>query len=186
MIIEYKDKQLAVFSDTHGKHRKLPIQKVDIAIHLGDACTAGNEKEFSDFLEWFSEYPAKYKLFVAGNHELQWEFEPNCFLDSFPKNIIFLENRFIRLEEIAFMSVPARMGLYAMPVIKQAQKVDILLTHAPPIGVLDNGLGCLLLKKFVSKLQPTYHLFGHIHETSGQSKHQNGTLFINTAVEYLK
>lgn len=103
MIINHKNKTLAIFSDTHGKHRKLPLEEVDFAIHLGDACDFGNDVQFRDFLEWFSSYPSKYKIFVAGNHELQWEFEPERFLEMFPKNIIFLENRIMKIEEIIFV-----------------------------------------------------------------------------------
>lgn len=181
MIIEYKGKRLAVFSDTHGKHRKLPMINADIAIHLGDACDFGNDAQLLDFLEWFGGYPAKHKIFVAGNHELQWELEPEHFLELFPKNIIFLENRVMKLEEIMFVSVPAQMGLRTIPKIKLPEKTDFLLTHAPPKGILDNGLGCPILKKFVKKLKPEYHLFGHIHQTAGQSIEQNGTMFVNTS-----
>src|SRR5690554_7261999 len=92
MVINYNNKQIAVFADTHGKHRQLPVENADIAIHLGDACTFGNNTQFTDFLEWFSQYPAKYKLFIAGNHELQWEESPEAFLQMFPKNIIFLRS----------------------------------------------------------------------------------------------
>lgn len=181
MIIDYKEKRLVVFADTHGAHRQLPIDAVDIAIHLDDACTLGNNVQLNDFLDWFSNYPAKYKLFVAGNHELQWELEPDEFLELFPQNIIFLENRSICLEEINFLSVPARMGLHSTPKIKLPEKTDFLLTHAPPKDILDNSFGCTILKKFVMKLQPNYHLFGHIHETSGESKCVGETTFMNTA-----
>ncbi|HLV50532.1 MAG TPA: metallophosphoesterase [Flavobacterium sp.] len=181
MLINYKNKQIAVFADTHGMHRKLPIKEVDIAIHLGDACTFGNKAQFTDFLDWFSQYPAKYKLFVAGNHELQWEESPVAFLQMFPKNIIFLENSTICIEDITFVSVPARMGLRSTPKIKLPEKVDFLLTHAPPKDVLYNGFGCPILKKFVTKLKPVYHLFGHIHETSGQTISESKTIFMNVA-----
>lgn len=181
MIINYNNRQIAVFADTHGMHRKLPIKEVDIAIHLGDACTFGNNVQFTDFLDWFSNYPAKYKLFVAGNHELQWELEPDGFLELFPQNIIFLENRSICLEGINFLSVPARMALHYYPKIKLPKKTDFLLTHAPPKDVLDNGFGCPILKKFVNKLKPSYHLFGHIHETAGQTISESKTIFMNTS-----
>ncbi len=182
MIIIHKNKTLAVFSDTHGQHRKLPLEETDIAIHLGDACTFGNDTQLLDFLQWFSDYPAKHKVFVAGNHELQWELEPNNFLQMFPKNIIFLENTKICLEGLWFVSVPARLWLHSMPKIKLPEKTDFLLSHAPAKGILDNGLGCPILKKFVKKLQPEYHLFGHIHETSGQTIKQNETIFMNVSL----
>lgn len=182
MIIDYKQKRLVVFSDTHGNHRKLPITEADIAIHLGDACTFGNNAQFTDFLDWFSQYPAKYKLFVAGNHELQWMLEPNEFLLMFPKQILFLENRSISLDGITFISVPATMSLQKYPKFKIPEKVDFLLTHAPPRDILDNDLGCPILKKFVNKLKPKYHLFGHIHETGGKYLKTDNTIFINVSV----
>jgi len=181
LIINYKNKQIAVFADTHGKHRQLSVENVDVVIHLGDACTFGNNTQFTDFLDWFSNYPSKYKLFIAGNHELQWEENPEAFLQMFPQNIIFLENRSICLEGINFLSVPARMRLYSMPKIKFPQKTDFLLTHAPPKDILDNGFGCPILEKLVNKLKPTYHLFGHIHETAGQTIEKNETVFVNSS-----
>jgi|SRR5690554_228595 len=182
MIIEYKNKTLAVFSDTHGKHRKLLLIETDIVIHLGDACDFGNDSQFRDFLEWFSNYPAKHKIFVAGNHELQWELEPERFLEMFPRNIIFLENRVLNLEGITFVSVPARMGLHNYPKLKLPEKTDFLLTHATSKGILDNGLGCPILEKFIKKLKPEYHLFGHIHQTGGQYFKNDFTDFLNVSV----
>jgi Icc-related predicted phosphoesterase len=49
------------------------------------------------------------------------------------------------------------------------EKIDILITHGPPSGILDvsihNGLnvGCAFLRKAVLKIQPKVHIFGHIH-----------------------
>lgn len=179
--LNYHSKKIIAFSDTHGKHRKLSLIETDIAIHLGDACDFGNDIQFRDFLEWFGNYPAKHKIFVAGNHELQWESEPLRFLEMFPRNIIFLENRVLHLDGITFVSVPARMGLHQYPKLKLPEKTDFLLTHAPVKGILDNGLGCPILEKLVKKLKPEYHLFGHIHQTAGQSLKQNGTTFVNTS-----
>lgn len=47
---------------------------------------------------------------------------------------------------------------------------DILVTHAPPLGIGDtNGKGeksgCLdLLQTVRQRVQPKFHIFGHIHE----------------------
>ncbi|PJR03049.1 metallophosphoesterase, partial [Avrilella dinanensis] len=93
----------------------------------------------------------------------------------------FLENRSICLAGINFLSVPARMALHYYPKIKLPEKTDFLLTHAPPKDILDNGFGCTILKKFVNKLKPSYHLFGHIHETAGQTISESKTIFMNTS-----
>ena len=72
--ILYKNKTIVAFSDTHGKHREMRYTSADIVLFLGDACDFGNNAHLQEFLEWFSQYPAKHKLFVAGNYELQWQF----------------------------------------------------------------------------------------------------------------
>ncbi|MCJ1372841.1 hypothetical protein MMC20_004066 [Loxospora ochrophaea] len=50
--------------------------------------------------------------------------------------------------------------------------VDIVLTHGPPMGVLDRTLsdepvGCANLLKAVKRCRPRLHAFGHIHEGFG-------------------
>lgn len=50
--------------------------------------------------------------------------------------------------------------------------VDIIMTHGPPLGHLDqlpNGafLGCRNLQRAVARAQPRLHCFGHIHEGRG-------------------
>ena len=47
--------------------------------------------------------------------------------------------------------------------------IDILVTHYPPFGILDQDLGSSEILNFVLKARPQYHLFGHIHVIRGQS-----------------
>ena len=63
---------------------------------------------------------------------------------------------------------------------------DVLLTHGPPLGVLDmcrsrERVGCQdLLRTVVGRVKPRYHVFGHIHEQHGVVS--NGeTTFINAS-----
>lgn len=69
-------------------------------------------------------------------------------------------------------------------------KVDVLLTHGPPYGILDkinagNNVGSEALRKRVFEIKPKFHLFGHIHESRGQHK-QEGIHFINMAKHIVK
>jgi len=58
--------------------------------------------------------------------------------------------------------------------------VDVLVTHAPPRGVLDRAqaFGCVWgrshgsedLRKFVDTTRPLFHLFGHVHHAAGGAK----------------
>lgn len=58
----------------------------------------------------------------------------------------------------------------ARQLVKQARAggpVDVLLTHAPPLGLGDepdpSHLGIHALHAVIEELQPTWHLHGHIH-----------------------
>jgi len=62
-----------------------------------------------------------------------------------------------------------------------------LLTHGPPIGHGDeccghnNRAGCVdLLRTVQQRVQPLYHIFGHIHEGYGQTT-DGKTMFINAS-----
>ena len=62
---------------------------------------------------------------------------------------------------------------------------DILITHGPPYGILDNNgrgtfCGSKSLLERVQILKPKYHIFGHIHESYGVQK-INSTTFINAS-----
>lgn len=51
-------------------------------------------------------------------------------------------------------------------------EVDIMLTHGPPLGILDavapgQKVGCDHLLRAVQRAQPLLHCFGHIHEGWG-------------------
>jgi Icc-related predicted phosphoesterase len=58
---------------------------------------------------------------------------------------------------------------------------DILVTHQPPLGVLDQGQGCRALRRAAIRVKPRLHCFGHIHAAYGSQATQN-TLFANAAL----
>ena len=62
---------------------------------------------------------------------------------------------------------------------------DILITHGPPMYVLDKTVrgehvGCYDLASKVSRLDLKLHVFGHIHLMHG-TEHINGTTFVNAS-----
>jgi len=175
-------------SDTHSKHRLLQnLQCADVIIHSGDVSFAGSEDEIIDFVEWFIALPHKYKIFIAGNHD-------NCLfganIDELPENIFYLCNSEVKIEGVKFYGMPMFMedsisGDYEKNIQKIPNDTDILITHQPPFCVLDSckniTYGDRNLLQTVLKIQPKYHLFGHIHDAYGIEKNDN-TLFINAAV----
>ena len=67
--------------------------------------------------------------------------------------------------------------------------LDVLLTHAPPEGILDaipgESIGSPSLRGYVARHDPAApplkaHLFGHIHEAKGRLE-LGGTVFSNAA-----
>lgn len=64
-------------------------------------------------------------------------------------------------------------------------QIDILITHGPPYKILDrtNGeknAGSEILLKYVERIKPKLHFFGHIHEAKGIMKNKD-TQFYNVA-----
>jgi hypothetical protein len=69
--------------------------------------------------------------------------------------------------------------------LESSQPVDILITHAPPFGILDleRGIswGSTSLRSYIEDQQPALHLFGHVHACGGQSLRVGSTLHANVA-----
>lgn len=173
----YRNQSITAISDTHGAHRRLRLPETDILIHCGDACTDGDEAQLRDFFRWFAAQPARHRLFISGNHDLPFELEPEEARALVPPGVRYLENSRVVLAGIAFQSLPARPWLHETPTVTAL--VDFLLTHGPAHSILDIGLGCQQLRAYVNRLQPAFHLFGHIHETAGQSLQHGKTHFEN-------
>ena len=46
-------------------------------------------------------------------------------------------------------------------------RCDVLVTHTPASGVLDNGLGCEHLRAAIKSCGAAVHVFGHVHSQHG-------------------
>lgn len=175
-------------SDTHSKHYSLiELPPADIIIHSGDVSFAGSETEVINFIEWFGSLPYKYKIFIAGNHD-------DCLfgvnMEGLPENCFYLCNSGITIEGMKFYGVPmfteeAISGDYDKNIQKIPNDTHVLITHQPPYCILDSSAninyGDRNLLQMVLKIQPKYHLFGHIHDAYGIKKNEN-TSFVNAAI----
>ncbi|KAL8757018.1 MAG: hypothetical protein Q9199_002528 [Rusavskia elegans] len=68
-----------------------------------------------------------------------------------------------------------RFNEHAQNPIPDHPKIDILLTHGPPAGILDqtrrgDKVGCEHLLRAVRRCRPRLHCFGHIHEGWGAQR----------------
>ena len=183
MILNCGDKQVIAFSDTHGHHRRLRVpEDADIIICAGDAVEDDMKgSEYDDFISWFGALPAKWKLFVPGNHELSFgRSRYQTIVQQFEAaGIIVLQDAVEDCDGVVIGSISkdARIADKDIP-----KDIDILVTHWPPYGILDNNLGSVEILNFVLKAQPKWHLFGHIHETEGQQLPLGETICQNISV----
>jgi Icc-related predicted phosphoesterase len=75
------------------------------------------------------------------------------------------------------------LALYSQP----PRPIDLLLTHAPPRGFLDEGgkwyhRRTPTLRPLLEQVQPRYYICGHMHWDGGKVERWGSTLVINTAL----
>jgi len=194
----------AVFiSDTHNRlsdiiHR---IPDGDILVHSGDATVVGNSIKIAVFGNHMRKLPHKHKIFVPGNHDVLFETDESQARSLLGPGIHCLINEGVEIEGIKFWGSPYTpyfcnwaFNLFDDDLKKMWKKIpedtDVLITHGPPHLVLDecpdgNGtknVGCKhLLKEIQTRVNPTVHAFGHIHEGYGTNC-INETIFINSSI----
>ena len=193
--------KFTVISDTHNLHSRLKFSEItDCIIHCGDATNKGGITEFRHFCKWFGSLPFKHKIFVAGNHDKGLCSENRQILLEFLKEegIIYLENESYFLNGIHIYGSPItpKFGNWGFGRQRGEEiaktwalippNVDILITHGPPYGILDQNYsgwhcGCEELAKIIPTINPKFHFFGHIHEFGGQSKKMGPTTFVNVS-----
>jgi Icc-related predicted phosphoesterase len=207
--------RLIFISDTHNVPLQHPIPDGDILIHSGDATSRGSSKEIKIFAEWLNTLPHKHKIFVPGNHDLEFEERLYDFTD--PLNVnglvqrvnqqtkLLLSNVHVLCEDaleidgIKFygcswqpefcdwgFNLPRRSAKLKAAWAKIPQDTHVLITHTPPMGILDRTLysrehvGCVDLASRLEELNVLIHAFGHIHESYGTLL-SNNTVHINAS-----
>lgn len=185
MLIQFFNHSIFAFSDTHGRHRELQVpEKTDILICAGDAVEDNLlGDEYDDFIEWFSAFPAKWKIFIPGNHELSFElYQADSIIKTMEENgIIVLQDAVYDCDGVIIASLGANATIADEDI---PTDLDILVTHYPPLGILDEDMGSVEILNFVMKSQPSYHLFGHIHFAKGKEVKFGKTQCLNISHIY--
>jgi len=192
--------KIVCLSDTHNYSQQIVVPDGDILIHAGDATIQGSIQEIVLFNHWFRNLPHAHKIFVAGNHD--WLFETNnhyarTLLDS---SIHYLQDSSIEIGGLKIYGSPwqPRFFDWAFNLMRGAElaekwklipeDTDILITHGPPFGILDEvprqdfieNTGCEELRKRVETIKPKLHIFGHIHCGYGTTE-KFGVKFVNAS-----
>lgn len=184
--------RLLHFSDTHNQHKSLGnLPEADVIIHSGDVSFAGTKAEFYDFLNWFLSLDYKYKIFIGGNHDSFLERKSRKDIQKIlPKNCHYLRHSGVTIESKKFWGVPMFVsedidGSYFEKIKQIPKNTDVLITHRPPLGILDLdgkiNFGCAGLLQKVLDIKPEFHFFGHIHNAYGTEKSIH-TAFSNASI----
>lgn len=191
--------RIVAISDTHGQHRKLKLPKGDMVIHAGDISKRGHPVEIEDFLDWFGNLKFKHKIFIAGNHDFFLEdAHPDIIGRMIPKNVVYLNDSGVEIDGLKIWGSPITPYFHNWAFNRKhgaeikthwdviPDDTDILITHGPPFGILDETVyskrtGCEELLLRVYQIQPKHHIFGHIHENYGVLAKRE-TTFVNASV----
>jgi predicted phosphohydrolase len=192
--------RLVLVSDTHT-HRPCQLPEGDVLVHAGDATSTGTLPQVNQFLAWFSSQPHRHKIFIAGNHDWLFEREPAlaAMLLAEHPGLVYLQDSGIEIDGIRFWGSPWQPAFrdWAFnlprrgPRLREAwnripMETDVLITHGPPHGILDQvqggeHLGCEELKIRRGAVKPRVHVFGHIHGGYGVAYAGSGVL-VNASV----
>ncbi len=188
--------RIVLIADTHKLHRELELPPGDILIHAGDFTFWGKQRsELRDFDDWLGELPHPFKVVVPGNHE--FVLEDSRLRDEITNAELLIDQGI----EIAGMKIwgspvtPLYGGAFGMSRPEDRKRhwaqvpdgIDILITHGPPLDILDAAPGTQghqgdpELLDAVQRIRPRVHAFGHIHGAYGFTVIEH-TKFINAAL----
>lgn len=190
--------KLICISDLHNKLAKINLPPGDALIISGDITNNGTIKELIQFNHVLGLNKDKYKyiILIAGNHDELFQSDPGLAKVLISNVTHYLQDELVEIDGVKFYGSPWQptfcnwsFNLDRGPAIKAKwdlipNGIDVLITHGPPYGILDETLpndehvGCSDLFDAVMRVKPQVHIFGHIHNSYG-IKDFNGTTFIN-------
>lgn len=187
-------------SDLHNHRVELP--EGDLLLIAGDLTATGSRQELVDFNEYLEKQSPKFKhkpVVIAGNHDFylqRGKEDPAGILDA----ATYLQDELLEIDGLKIYGSPWTLTFMNMAFMKDRgeeisdtwkkipEGIDVLLTHGPPGGILDQcpagSVGCFDLLRVLTKelkAPPKVHIFGHIHEGYGRQKEEN-TEFFNVSV----
>jgi Icc-related predicted phosphoesterase len=187
---------IILISDTHELHREVEVPPGDILIHAGDfTMNSKSAEKLIDFNEWLGEMPHAFRVVIPGNHDSIVEDASRRTLIT---NATLLINESVEIMSLKLWGSPTTPLLgEAFGVVSDTVRAklysripadtDILVTHGPPYGILDQAPGfdrhegCHQLLAAVQRLKPMLHVFGHTHGAYG-TVCTDETLFVNAAL----
>lgn len=189
--------KIVCISDTHADHSKLVVPDGDILIHAGDFTNRGEHHEITSFANWLRVQPHKVKIVIPGNHDITFEKYESIARELLSDACELLICQEFESHGLKFYGTPwspdffpdhwvfnhGRNSIHANRIHEDIMDShpDVLITHSPPFGVLDQcpsmrdtshmvHVGCEVVRKTIEELQPKLVVCGHIHEGYGTAK----------------
>ena len=184
--------RLLLLSDTHELHREIDLPPADLLLHAGDwTMFSKRASAICDFDDWLGEQNLSHgAVGCPGNHEFYLEHDHSRA--SLTPHLRILNGSEVKIAGLRIWGSPVTAlygGAFGLCNSTQRAKhwaqipngIDILITHGPPLGVLDHGHGDAELLQAVRRIRPKLHLFGHVHAGYGVVENE-GTTFVNAAL----
>lgn len=191
-----------LISDLHGKYPVL--EGGDLLIIAGDCTSRDEPEQWDEFFAWLSKQQYKKKIFIGGNHDNYLELMQELdIVQDEDNSIVYLCDSGTEFEGLKIWGSPytaqfrhQNPDCMAFSVVMDEQlkdhfdlipdDTDILITHSPPYGILDEcsqgRVGSKSLRETMLRVKPKLHVFGHIHECGGKQIDLVNTICVNASV----
>ncbi len=188
---------IVCIADTHQLHREVLVPSGDLLIHAGDFCHMGGSiTVLADFNRWLGEQPHSLKVCVPGNHDGVLQNNPSARRAL--TNAELLINSGTEFEGLRIWGSPITIpsgGAFGLSVVEDRRRefsripreTDVLVTHGPPLGILDcapgheSHAGDPELLKATQRISLKLHVWGHIHAAHGIEITES-KVFVNAAL----
>ncbi len=185
--------KILIITDVHGKIREMnqffhyileeKKEKIDFAIHLGDFWSGRNFEPskneqvralFED-LDYLGNFP--FPIYhIKGNEDLahpqKWWNNPNTWLMRDQEPFFIQDWKVLPIHYHDFEA--NEEAPLKHPEFSEKDGFDIILSHRPPLGLLDDTLhykthsrlsntGSPVIRKYYDAIKPSLFLFGHFH-----------------------
>lgn len=191
--------RLVCLADTHNRQGDFEVPEGDVLLHAGDLTGRGTPREIAAANAWLGTLPHPQKVIIAGNHDFLFE-RQNALARSLITHATYLEDSMTEAAGLAIWGSPwqpwfhdwafnlPRGEALAAKWAMVPEGIDVLVTHGPPMGILDRTaggehVGCEELRDRLARMSapPKVHVFGHIHEARGIHPGEK-TTFINASI----
>ena len=199
--------KIIVLSDIHMKFENFDLSSyegVDAILCAGDMTWMGRNrsKEVRLLRRWVREVAQIAPFYwIPGNHDMR--FTDAEFQDI--ENTIPCKDRVVQLGDYTVYGVSlspcydkprmietcdfVTMNPLAEEAAYDFEPVDIVISHAPPHGILDltkdaRNIGSECLLKYINTHKPKYVFCGHVHEAAGHARHGSTDIY-NIACKHM-